>query len=64
MRQIAIICVFLIVILLALVGCLVIFDVMDIDKGLDTMLKFGGAIALLGVCAGAISALMGVKKGG
>ena len=64
MRQIAIICVFLIVILLALVGCLVIFDVMDIDKGLDTMLKFGGAIVLLGVCAGAISALMGAKKGG
>lgn len=63
MRQIVIICVFLIVILLALVGCLVIFDVMDIDKGLDTMLKFGAAIVLLGVCAAAISALMGSKKG-
>jgi hypothetical protein len=63
MRQIAIICVFLIVILLALVGCLVIFEVMDFDKGLDTMLKFGGAIVLLGVCSAAISALMGAKKG-
>ena len=63
MRQIAIICAFLVVILLALVGCLVIFEVMDIDKGLDTMLKFGGAIALLGVCSAAVSALMGAKKG-
>jgi len=63
MRQIAIICVFLIVIMLAIVGCLVIFDVMDIDTGLSMMMKFGGAIALLGVCSAAISALMGTKKG-
>lgn len=62
MSRIAIICTSFIVLLLAIVGSLYIFDVMNFEKSSSTMLKFGAAIVLLGVCAALISALMGSKK--
>ncbi len=58
MRQIAIICLFFIVLLLAIVGCLYIFDVIEFATASSYLLKFGGAIVLLGVCAALVSLLM------
>ena len=58
MRQIAIICLFLIVVLLAIVGCLTIFGVIEFATATSYMLKFGGAIVLLGVCAALVSLLV------
>ena len=49
MRQIAIICLFFVVVLLAIVGCLTIFGVIEYATATSYMLKFGGAIVLLGV---------------
>ena len=63
MHRIAIICAFLLVIMLALVGCLIIFDVMSLDSGVSNMLKFGGAIFLLGVCAALIKMMVDSKEG-
>jgi len=63
MRQIAIICAFFIVIMLAIVGCLYIFEMMTLEAAKSSMLKFGAAIVLLGVCAAAVSMLMRGKKG-
>ena len=62
MRQIAIICLFLIVVLLAIVGCLTIFGVIEFAAATSYMLKFGGAIVLLGVCAALVSLLMRGKR--
>lgn len=59
MRQIAIICLFLIVVVLAIVGCLYIFGVVELATATSYMLKFGGAIVLLGACAALIKLLMG-----
>jgi len=58
MKQILTICAFLIILLLAIVGCLFIFGVMDLESSLSVMLKFGGAILLLGVCSALVTALM------
>jgi hypothetical protein len=59
MRQIAIICLFFIVVLLAIVGCLYIFDVIELAAATAYLLRFGGAIVLLGICAALISLLTG-----
>ena len=63
MQKIAIICAFLIVVMAAIVGLLVIFEMMSFETGMSNMLKFGGAIALLGVASALISLMMGSKKG-
>jgi hypothetical protein len=79
MQKIAIICAFLIVVMAAIVGLLVIFEMMSFESivgllvifemmsfesGMSNMLKFGGAIALLGAASALISLMMGSKKGG
>ena len=61
MRQIAIICAFFIVVMLAVVGCLYIFDVIALAAAKSYMLKFGAAIILLGICSALIALLMGGK---
>ena len=61
MKQILIICVFFVVVLLAIVGCLYIFDVMTFDASMSIVLKFGAAIVLLGVCTALVKVLMGAK---
>jgi len=58
MKQILMICAFLIVLLLAFVGCLFIFGVMELESATSTLLKFGGAIVLLGACAALLTLLM------
>ena len=63
MQKIAIICAFLIVVMAAIVGLLVIFEMMSFETGMSNMLKFGGAIALLGAASALISLMMGSKKG-
>ena len=64
MQKIAIICAFLIVVMAAIVGLLVIFEMMSFESGMSNMLKFGGAIALLGAASALVSLMMGGKKGG
>jgi hypothetical protein len=59
MKQILMICAFLIILLLAIVGCLFIFGVMELESATSILLKFGGAIVLLGVCAALVTLLMG-----
>jgi len=61
MRQIAIVCAFFIVILVAVVGLLIIFDVLSFESGISMMLKFGAAIVLLGACSALISFMMSAK---
>ena len=63
MQKIAIICAFFIVVMSAIVGLLVIFDMMSFESGMTNMLKYGGAIALLGAASALISLMMGSKKG-
>jgi hypothetical protein len=63
MQKIAIICAFFIVVMSAVVGLLVIFEMMSFESGMSNMLKFGGAIALLGIASALISLMMGSKKG-
>lgn len=58
MRQIAIVSAFFIVILVAVVGLLVIFDIMTFDAGMSMMLKFGAGIVLLGACSALIAFMM------
>jgi hypothetical protein len=64
MQKIAIICAFLIVVMAAIVGLLVIFEMISFESGMSNMLKFGGAIVLLGAASALISLMMGSKKGG
>ena len=59
MKQILAICGFLVVLLIAIVGCMVIFDVMSMETAESVTLKFGGAIVLLGVCSALATMLMG-----
>lgn len=63
MQKIAIICAFLIVVMAAIVGLLVIFEMMSFESGMSNILKFGGAIALLGAASALVSLMMGSKKG-
>ena len=61
MRQIAIVCAFFVVILVAIIGLMIIFDVMSFEGGMSTMLKFGAAIVLLGACTAVVSLMMRSK---
>ena len=62
MKQILTICGLLVVMLVAVVGCMVIFDVMSMESAESIVLKFGGAIVLLGVCSALIMMLTGGGK--
>ena len=62
MKQILTICGFLVILLVAIVGCMVIFDVMSMESAESIVLKFGGAIVLLGVCSALLMMLMGGSK--
>ena len=62
MKKIAIVCAFLIVLLLAVVGCLAIFGVIDMAAAISVTLKVGGAIVLLGVCSALGSLLLQSSK--
>jgi hypothetical protein len=46
----------------AVVGLLVIFEMMSFESGVTSMLKYGGAIAVLGVASALISLMMGSDK--
>ena len=61
MKQILTICGLLVVLLIAIVGCMVIFDVISMAAAESIVLKFGGAIVLLGVCSALVMMLMGSK---
>lgn len=61
MKQILTICGLLVVLLVAIVGCMVIFDVISMAAAEGIVLKFGGAIVLLGVCSALVMMLMGGK---
>jgi len=55
MQKIAIICAFFIVIMAAVLGLMIIFEMMSFETGVSSMLKFGGAIVVLGVASALIS---------
>jgi hypothetical protein len=63
MQKIAVICAFFIVIMAAVIGLMVIFEMMSFETGMMNMLKFGGAIVLLGVASALIKVMMGGKEG-
>ena len=62
MKKIAIVCAFLLVIMAAIMGVLTIFGVMSGETFLSNMLKFGGAIVVLGVASALISLMMNSKS--
>jgi arginine exporter protein ArgO len=62
MKKIAIICAFLLVIMAAIMGVLTIFGVMSSETFLSNMLKFGGAIVVLGVASILVAMMMGNKE--
>lgn len=63
MQKIAVICAFFIVIMAAVLGLMIIFEMMSFETGMMNMLKFGGAIVLLGVASALIKVMMGGKEG-
>ncbi|MDJ0905775.1 MAG: hypothetical protein QNI96_07130 [Woeseiaceae bacterium] len=62
MKKIAIICAFLLVIMAAIMGVLTIFGMMSGETFLWNMLKFGGAIVVLGVASALIAMMMGNRE--
>ena len=58
MKQILTICGLLIILLVAVLGCMVIFDVISMELAESVVLKWGGAIMLLGVCSALVKMLM------
>jgi hypothetical protein len=62
MKKIAIICAFLLVIMAAIMGVLTIFGMMSGDAFLSNMLKFGGAIVVLGVASALVAVMMGNQE--
>ena len=63
MKQIAVICAILAIILIAVTGCLAIFGVISFDLSRSIVLKVGAAIALLGVCTALIVLLVRATGG-
>ena len=51
MKQTGIIMAFFLVLTIAVFGCMIIFDVMSMDKAVGYILKSAAAIVLLGVCS-------------
>jgi hypothetical protein len=62
MKKIAIICAFLLVIMAAIMGVLAIFGMMSTDAFLSNMLKFGGAIVVLGIASALVAMMMGSRE--
>ncbi len=62
MKQIFVIFAFLMLLLIAGVGCLYVFEVMTYDASMDIATKFGAALLLLGICTAAVTFLMGRTK--
>lgn len=62
MKKIAIICAFLLVIMAAIMGVLTIFGMMTGEAFLWNMLKFGGAIVVLGVASALVAVMMGNRE--
>ena len=62
MQKIAIICAFFLVIMAAVLGLMVIFEMMSLETGMSNMLKFGGAIVVLGIASAAISLMTKSKS--
>jgi arginine exporter protein ArgO len=63
MQKIVIICAFFLVIMAAVLGLMIIFEMMSFETGMSNMLKFGGAIALLGIASALIKVMMSSKEG-
>ena len=61
MKKIAIICAFFVVIMAAVVGLMIVFEMMSFETGIMNMLKFGGAIIILGTASALISLMMSSK---
>ena len=62
MKKIAIICAFLLVIMAAIMGVLTIFGVISTDALLSNLLRFGGAIVVLGIASALVAMMMGGNK--
>ncbi len=57
MKQILIACAFFLVLLVAVIGSLAIFGIMEVGDAVSTALKFGAAIVLVGACSALLSVL-------
>jgi hypothetical protein len=57
MKSIIIVFSFLAILGLAIIGCLFIFEVRNAQQSMQLLLKFAGAILLLGGCSALIAAL-------
>lgn len=62
MRQILLICAFFLVLLLATIGCLLIFDVVSFETARSSAIRFGSAIVLLGGCVALLNLVIGRGK--
>jgi len=62
MRTIVISFLFLGIFVLAIVGCLYIFEIQNADQALELLMKAEGTLLLLGICSAAVSLLLGAKK--
>jgi hypothetical protein len=62
MKQIINVAGVLILIAVAIFGCLYIFGVMGFDTILSNLLKIVGAIILLGICWALVAVMMGGKE--
>ena len=61
MKKIAIICAFFLVIMAAALGLMVIFGMMSLETAMSNMLKFGGAVVVLGAASALIALMMSSK---
>ena len=57
MKKIIVSTAVLLVIAIAVIGCMIIFGALSMDYGMDVLLKVGAAILLLGGCSILISFL-------
>jgi hypothetical protein len=62
MRIIVISFLFLGIFVLAIVGCLYIFEIQNAEQALELLMKAEGTLLLLGVCSVAVSLLLGAKR--
>lgn len=62
MKKISIICASLLVVMAAIMGVLSIFGMISGEIFLQNMLKFGGAILVLGIASALIAVMMGNQE--
>lgn len=62
MKQIVTVTAILSVLVIAIFGCLMIFEVMSFDAALSGLLKIVAAIVLLGVCSALITFFLRSRK--